>query len=298
MTRFTALVGCPLPLQLAGMGGGISTPTLALAVAHAGGLGLIGHPSSATEITDFFTDEIDPSPGRLGVNFLVPFLDPALVDVAARRARVVDFFYGDPDPRLVERVHAGGALASWQVGSADEARAAEAAGCDFVIAQGTEAGGHVRGQLALADVLRDVLDAVPMPVLAAGGIATADDVARAMELGGDGVRVGTRFVATNESGAHPDYVAALVDAGGEDTELTSRFDGGWPNAPHRVLRRCIAAAQSLPDSDPMRWSAMPPSRDVPGDVSAMAMYAGTGVGAVRARVPAADVVAELMAAVP
>ncbi len=294
MTRFADLVGCRLPLQLAGMGGGISTPALALAVARAGGLGMLGHPFAANEITDCFESGFDPAPGQLGVNFLVPFLDPALVDLAARHARVVDFFYGDPDAQLVERVHRGGALAGWQVGSPDEARAAQAARCDFVIAQGTEAGGHVRGELALVDVLRQTRAAVEIPLLAAGGIATAADVSRAMDAGADGVRVGTRFVATEESGAHPDYVAALVEADGDDTELTTRFEVGWPNAPHRVLRKCITAAEALPPDHPMRWSAMPPTRDMPGAVDAMAMYAGTGVGAVRARARAADVVAELM----
>ena len=114
--------------------------------------------------------------GRLGVNFLMPFLDLASVEAAAPRVAVIDFFYGDPDAGLVARAHQGGALVSWQVGDADEARAAIDAGCDFVIAQGTEAGGHVRGRLPLAEALEGVLSAVTVPVLAAGGIATGATV--------------------------------------------------------------------------------------------------------------------------
>src|SRR5262249_62239636 len=129
-----------------------------------------------------------------GVNCLMPFLDPDCVPIAARAARVVEFFYGEPERGLVDEVHAGGALASWQVGSPHEACAAADAGCDFVIAQGTGAGGHVRGRVGLLPLLAQVVEAVPVPVLAAGGVATARDVAAALAAGAAGVRVGTRFV--------------------------------------------------------------------------------------------------------
>jgi Nitronate monooxygenase len=94
-------------------------------------------------------------------------------EVAASRAQVVEIFYGDPDAVLVRTVHDSGALASWQVSSAAEAWAAVEAGCDFVVAQGTEAGRHVRGRLGLLALLPEVLGAVEVPVLAAGGVGTA-----------------------------------------------------------------------------------------------------------------------------
>jgi NAD(P)H-dependent flavin oxidoreductase YrpB (nitropropane dioxygenase family) len=120
----------------------------------------------------------------IGVNFLMPFLEEvAVVEVAASRVRVVEFFYGDPDAALMGMVHNGGALASWQVGSAAEARAAVEAGCDFVVAQGTEAGGHVRGRLGLLALLPEVLAAVEVPVLAAGGVGPARGVAAALAGG-------------------------------------------------------------------------------------------------------------------
>jgi NAD(P)H-dependent flavin oxidoreductase YrpB (nitropropane dioxygenase family) len=109
------------------------------------------------------------------------------------------------------------------------------------------------------------------------------------------VRVGTRFVAAEESGAHADYVAALVASDGDDTELTTKFEVGWPDAPHRVLRSCIAAAELDESTSSPRWLPSPPLRDTQGDVSAMALYAGKGVGAVSGRMPAAAIVAELMA---
>ena len=83
----------------------------------------------------------------------------------------MEFFYGDPDQQLVELVHKGGALCSWQVGSVDEAKHAADIGCDFIIQQGIEAGGHVRGKSNLSDILAETTSAVPVPVLAAGGIA-------------------------------------------------------------------------------------------------------------------------------
>jgi nitronate monooxygenase len=272
-TRFTDLVGCRLPLQLAGMGG-VATPALAQAVADAGGLGMLSG-----------VIPVQPMSGAIGVNFLMPFVVPALVDAAAAWARVVEFFYGPPDEALVRRA---GSIAGWQVGSADEARAAVDAGCRYVVAQGVEAGGHVRGTVGLLPLLDDVLAAVPdVPVVAAGGIGTARAVRAALAAGADAVRVGTRFVAAAESDAHPDYVQALVGAGAEDTVLTTAFSAGWPDAPHRVLRSCVQGEGGF---------VSPPTRDTPGDVSAGAMYAGQAVGAVRAVQPAAEIVAELMGA--
>jgi nitronate monooxygenase len=202
-TRFTDLVGCSAPLQLAGMGGGVGTPELASAVARAGGLGMIGPALSSEELRVSLDGLREDPPGVIGVNFLMPFLEGAAVEVSASRARVVEFFYGDPDAELVRTVHEGGALASWQVGSVAEARAAVQAGCDLVVAQGTEAGGHVRGRLGLLPLLGEVLEAVEVPVVAAGGMGTSRGVAAALAAGAAGVRVGTRFVAAAESGSTP-----------------------------------------------------------------------------------------------
>jgi Nitronate monooxygenase len=139
--------------------------------------------------------------------------------------------------------HAGGALAGWQVGSVAEAVAAAAAGCDYLVAQGIEAGGHVRGTQALDEILAQVVDAVRIPVLAAGGVATAERVVGLLRSGADGVRIGTRFLACPESGAHQEYVDSLLAATAGDTVLSEWFSEDWENAPHRVLRACEAAAR-------------------------------------------------------
>jgi nitronate monooxygenase len=164
-TRFTELVGCSVPIQQAGMGTGIATPRLAAAVANAGGLGMVSVYGYAPDVVAHMLDSAcQHTRGAIGANFLLVGLDPALVRecvaVAASRVRVVDFFWGEPDSALVTIVHAAGALACWQVGNRQEAIAAANAGCDFIIAQCIEAGGHVRGQIGSLALLDQVLDAV------------------------------------------------------------------------------------------------------------------------------------------
>ena len=305
-TPFTKLVGTSAPIQVAGMGG-ISTPRLVAASAEAGALGMLAGVGLAPEALAADLDAVARATrGVFGVNFLVPFLDRACVKIAARGCRIVEFFYGEPQADLVREVHAEGALAGWQIGSVEEALAAERAGCDLVIAQGTEAGGHVRGAVSLLPLLSQVLDAVRVPVLAAGGIATARDLAAVIAGGAAGARIGTRFVASAESCAHPAYVKALIAATAADTCLTEAFSIPWPNAPHRVLRSAIEAARVAPEgavgatehgghTTPIpRFSVEPPTVDTTGNIGAMALYAGESVTHVNAVAPAAEIVAELV----
>ena len=307
-TRFTDLLGCAIPLQQAPMGA-VATVELAAAVASAGGVGML-----RTEDVDVgeFGELLDQlrkrTTGVFGVNVLMPyFSDPTYIEIAAARgARLVEFFYGTPDRALVDLVHQGGALAGWQVGSRDEARAAQDAGCDIVVAQGIEAGGHVRGQLGLIALLSDVLEVATCPVVAAGGIGTGRALAAALAAGASAVRVGTRFIAAVESGAHPRYVDALIAARPEDTILTEAFSLTWPNASHRVLRSCVEAAERFVgdvvgavivngERRPVRrWAGTEPNRATVGAIEAMALYAGQSVGAVQRIEPAADIIRELV----
>ena len=305
VTSFTKLVGVTAPIQLASMPG-ITTPDLVAAVADAGGLGMVGAPLMSAPVLEAVLKNLsERTRGVFGVNFLMPFLDPACVPVAARRARVVEFFYGEPDAGLVESARRYGALVSWQVGSVAEAAAAERAGCDFIVVQGTEAGGHVRGETSLLPLLSLVLDEVRVPVVAAGGIATARSLAAILACGCGAARIGTRFIASAESGAHPSYVKALLAATAADTCLTEAFSGMWPNAPHRVLRSAIAAAEALTEDvigeahyaeqvlPVHRFSVIAPSSTTTGRIEAMALYAGESVSNVTAVQPAAAIVSEL-----
>jgi nitronate monooxygenase len=277
-TRFTDLVGCPLPFQLAVLGG-VGTEALARAVETAGGLGMVPRRVRVGE----------PRAGALGKGFLIPYL-PDVTEIVddVRGLRVAEFFWGEPDANLVEAGHSAGALVSWQIGSAAEARAADAAGCDFIVAQGVEAGGHVRGTEPLDDLLAEVLTAVSVPVVAAGGIGSPARVAELMAAGADAVRVGTRFLACPECDTHPDYVQALIAARAADTVMTDHFDadGGWP-APVRVLRSTLEAAVAAGNR-----SASPPTATAEAPLT-MACYAGLSVDHVREVKAAAEVVREL-----
>jgi nitronate monooxygenase len=306
------LLRCELPIQLAPMGSVAATPALPLAVAAAGGHGMypaLGLPPAAiAPVVDALADRT----GAFGLNFIVPLMDRASLDLAAQRVPYIDFFLADPDPALVEIVHAGGAICGWQVESEREARAAAAAGCDVVIAKAWESGGRKRIEGAtLLPLLDAVLDAVSVPVIAAGGIATARGVAAALAAGAHGVRVGTRFIAATESDAHPAWVRALIDADAEDAVVSVAFNVGLPEpGPHRVLRSSIEAAQALTADQAgvlrlagaeipvARFGAQPPTRDSTGAIEAMPFYAGQSAGAVRAIQPAAEIMAELAAGVP
>jgi nitronate monooxygenase len=310
-TRFTELVGCSVPVQQAPMGT-ISSPDLAVAVADAGGVGTVTALGLPPEVLLRRLDEMRRrTSGVLSANVVTGDVDEQVVVAVAERVRLVDFFWFDPAPRLVELAHRSGALVGWQVGSVAEARAAVDAGCDVVTVQGVEAGGHVRGSTPLLQLLSEVLDAVDVPVLAAGGITDGRSFAEVMAAGADGARIGTRFVATVESGAHPAYKQALVDAAGDCTVVTDAFAdcplcATSPRA--RVLRAAVERVAALDDDvvgtatmggTPVpvpRGSGLPPVVGAEGHLDAMAMYAGAGVGSVTDIRPAAEVITELMAA--
>ncbi len=310
-TRFTDMVGCAIPIQSAGMGS-LSTPALAAAVTNASGLGTVSvyggvPPAVIAETLDRLREQ---AVGPIAANFILHFVDPAevagAVTAASSRVKVINFFY--TDPALVALVHHHGTLACWQVGSREVALAAVAAGCDFVIAQGIGAGGHVRGTIGLLALLDEVLDAVDVPVLAAGGIGSGRAMAAALAAGADGVRVGTRFVAAEEAEAHPTYVQALFAARPEDTIYTEAFRVGWPiNAPHRLLRSCIGAAETFPGDvigegenlltgrrfPVTRFATHGVGRGFTGEIGVMSLWAGESVGRVTCVRPAAGIVREL-----
>jgi NAD(P)H-dependent flavin oxidoreductase YrpB (nitropropane dioxygenase family) len=269
---------------------GIVTANLAVAVAEAGGLGMltgmIGRDALSAQL------DVVPKDAPVGVNFLMPFIDDAAIEVAAARSALVEFFWGAPDTRTIDIVHAGGAHAGWQVGSVDEALQAQDAGCDVIVAQGTEAGGHVRGTIGLLPLLDELREVIDVPIVAAGGIGTGRAMAAALVGGADGVRVGTRFMAATESNAHPAYIEALIHSCAEDTTITTAFGDGWPDAPHRVLKSALAAGEALGDAQ--RWTPDWPASDFVGRVEAMALYAGQSVGAVRSRQSASTIVTELV----
>lgn len=274
-TRFTELVGCELPIQLAAMGG-VGTTELAAAVAGAGGLGMV--PSGAK-----------PAAGACGINFLMPF-DPTLEEIedASGRCRVLEFFYGDPRPDVIEITHRGGALAGWQVGSAAEAAAAEASGCDYVVIQGTKAGGHVRATQPLEQVLPETLAAVRVPVVAAGGVATPLRFAEVSAW----ARMECESAPDSSSPPSPVRIPSMCASSSPPPRrhttdrVVQRRVGGRPASRPPIGARCCSTERLA--------GAHPSVSCVDRGAIDMAMYAGTGVGDVTAADPAAAVVVDLV----
>jgi len=228
-------------------------------------------------------------------------------------------FWGDPAP-YVDVAHRAGALVVVQVGSAAEARAAAAAGVDAVIAQGVEAGGHVRGTTPVWVLLPRVVGAVgPVPVLASGGIGDGAGVARALRAGAQGVSLGTRFVASDEARAHPEYKRRIVASTAADTVYGELFDVWWPDAPHRVLRTRLvteweAAGRPPPGKRPgegtpigtlvrssgeklawPRYAVGVAGPDFDGDIDDAPLWAGQSCTVVNDIKPAAQIVGDLVA---
>lgn len=309
-TRFTKLLGIRHPIVQAPMGL-ITRAELAAAVSNAGGLGIM---SMVRMSPDFIREQIRKTRALtsrpFGIN-LIPAVAPAsgidsqLEVCLDERVPLISLFWCDATP-FVERCHAAGIVVMLQIGSVEEARSAAAAGVDIIVAQGMEAGGHVRGQVGLLPLLPAVVEAVaPIPVLGAGGIVNGRGLAAALSLGAAGVSVGTRFVASLECEAHPDYKKRLLEAVETDTVYGEVFHVGWPQAPHRVLKNALTdGATPIGPIARMRleelavevppFGSAPPTVHTVGQTELMANYAGQGVGLVRDILPAALIVEQLV----
>jgi nitronate monooxygenase len=245
-TALTRLLGIEHPILLAPMGGAAGG-RLAAAVTHAGGLGLIG--SGYANADTIRAELAEAGNARVGIGFITWALEnnPAALDVAlSARPAAVMLSFGDPAP-FASRVREAGCKLICQVQTVERARQAADAGADIIIAQGRDAGGHsgtTRGTMGLVPA---VVDAVtPVPVVAAGGIADGRGLAAALTLGAAGISMGTRFTACRESLWDRAMQAAVVQAGGDQTEQTRVFDivrgAPWPAIyPGRALRNAFSA---------------------------------------------------------
>lgn len=210
------------PIVQAGMGG-VARHELAAAVSAAGGLGTIGGTRAPIAAELAAARRLTDRP--VAINLLLPFLRPQDAAAAAGADAIVTFWGAPRRPAACTWIH--------QAGSVEEAKAAAAAGADAVIAQGVEAGGHVRGMLPTLELVERVRAAVRIPVLAAGGIVDRDGVRAVLEAGAVAAVLGTRFLLSEESRAHPEYKRRCLEA--DTTVLTELFGLGWPGAPHRVI---------------------------------------------------------------
>lgn len=312
-TALTRRLGVRHPVFQAGMGGA-ACADLAAAVSNAGGVGTLGMIRRSPA---FIRDQIRRTRALtrhpFGVNLVPPVPSPEGIEAqfevcVSERVPMLSLFWCDPAP-FVDRCHSAGILVMLQVGSAAEARRAVDVGVDVIIAQGHEAGGHVRGEVGLMALLPAVVDEVgPTPVIAAGGIADGRGLAAALALGADAVWVGTRFVASEESESHPDYKKRLVGARETDTVYTEAFHLGWPpHSPHRVLRNPLTEGAPAPAGAIARvnlgdrtievpaFSSGGPTIHTEGQTELMANYAGQGVATIDAVLPAATIVGRIVA---
>jgi nitronate monooxygenase len=266
-TAVCELFGIEFPIFNAGMGIGAGAP-LAAAVSNAGGCGVVGSEGRTNyglrnEIRR--TRAMTSKP--FGVNLIPDIAREGMIEAGIGEGPpIIVLFWGDP-VRWIGEAHRNGIKVLVQVGSVEEADVAASAGADAIIAQGYEAGGHVKATASLWANLPRIVDTVrPIPVLASGGISTGRGLAAVLMLGGQGISIGTRFVATHEAFASQEHKDRIVAARAEDTVYLDLFDGGFaPNAPHRVIRNKIVA----------EWEAAgrPPIGKRPGE--------GTIVGTVK-----------------
>jgi nitronate monooxygenase len=313
-TPVCELLGIEQPIVQAPM---VAVPELAAAVSNAGALGMLTLTWS-TPAGDPVRQTAALTDRPFGGNLIVSDDQHRRLDEALEAGlRVVSLFWGDP-AEYVEQVHEAGGVVLHTVGSAEEARRAAASGVDAVVAQGWEAGGHVRSQVATLPLVPAVVDAVaPLPVIAAGGIGDARGVAAVFALGAQAAWLGTRFLLAQEAPLHEEYRRHLLDAAETDAEwYADLYDVGWPDAPHRALHNSTAEAWEEAGRPPsgsrpgegeviahfpsgeqiVRYEPGAPMVGTTGDIEALSLWAGQSVALARRTQPAADIVAELVSA--
>jgi nitronate monooxygenase len=318
-TPLCTLLGCRYPILQAGMGG-VARSELVAAVTEAGGYGFLG---MVRETPDLIAREIDAvrarTDGPFGVNLIPAATDPDLLEAELsvclkKRVHSLCFFW-DVHADVIARAKAAGCRVLYQVGSVEDAVAAEKAGSDAAIAQGFEAGGHVRGAVSSLVLLPQVVRAVSIPVIACGGFASGESLVAAFALGAQGIHCGTAFLATEESFAHAYHKDRVVRAKSEDTVYTDAFALNWPpDSPVRVIANRLTdelgqfllghrpediPREAIADEDgrPIyKFSTDSPLRTTTGNVACLALFAGQIAGAIETIPSAGARVGEIVSA--
>ncbi|KAI7733434.1 hypothetical protein M8C21_020642 [Ambrosia artemisiifolia] len=313
------ILGFDYGIVQAPLGPDISGPELVAAIANSGAIGILRAPD--WESPDYLrelirkTKALTNKPFGVGIVLAFPHKEN-LKCVLEEKVAVLQLYWGQVTKDVVFEAHRAGVKVVPQIGSVEEAKSAADAGVDAIIVQGHEAGGHVIGQEALTALVPRVVDIVGskgIPVIAAGGIVDERGYVAALALGAQGVCLGTRFLATEESYAHPEYKKKLVEM--SKTEYTNVYGRArWPGAPHRVLKTPFFLKwRNLPDDEneanqPVighsmihgmekeirRFAGTVPNKTATGDIESMVMYAGEGVGLIEDILPAAEVVKRLV----
>ena len=306
-TRLTDVLQVTHPVMLAGMGG-VSYHRLVAAVSEGGGFGCMGASSMGDER---MVQEIAQVRELTDKPFGVDLLTAAPGDLAAKVTALIDggatvFVAGLGIPReVIELCHSRNVLVASMCGKVRHAIGAVEAGCDIVVAQGTEAGGHT-GKIATLALVPQVVDAVGdrVPVVAAGGIVDGRGMAAALSLGADGIWVGTRFIATPEAHATPGYKEQLLRLHEDGTTITKVYTGKTCRVVENSYTRAFEEAGGVAEPFPMQFiksvqdgaNHMGADEDAEGvDPDKEFWPAGQGAGAITELVPAADLVGRFVA---
>ena len=301
-TRLTEILDVEHPVMLAGMGG-VSYAELVAAVSEAGGFGSIGASTMAhSQLVEQMGEVRERTAKPFGVDLLTAApqdFESKVRDIAKGGATVYVAGLGVPRD-VVDLCHELNLLVVNMCGKVRHAIAAVDAGCDLVVAQGTEAGGHT-GTVATMALVPQVVDAVDgrIPVVAAGGISDGRGLAAALALGADGIWVGTRFIATPEAQAVPGYKDALLGLPEDGTVVTRAYTGKTCRVVRNAYTQAFEEAGGTPEPFPMQVlrSIEDGANHLGGDADARDvdpdrefMPAGQGAGAITELVPAATLV--------
>jgi NAD(P)H-dependent flavin oxidoreductase YrpB (nitropropane dioxygenase family) len=293
------------PIALGGMGA-IQSADLVAAVSRAGGLGAMGCHYLTPEQVRAGTAAIRERTNKpFGLNFLVfDVNEGAFAAALALRPSVVAFAWPRRDQDVkpyIARAHDAGAKVTFMAGGVPDAVRAAQAGADVIIAQGTEGGGHVGWQTTMT-LVPMVVDAVaPVPVLAAGGIADGRGLAAALSLGADGVLLGTRFLASEESPLHANFKQSILDSDGHDTLLSELPDLAaglvWPGAMsrsrrNRFIERWAGREWALRQNRAEALASIRAARSS-GDTAEAVLSMGQDAGLIREILPAGEIVARV-----
>ncbi len=305
-TRLTDLLGVEHPVMLAGMGG-VSYSALVAAVSNAGGYGCLGASTmSKTQLAEEITATKALTSKPFGVDLLTAFPDTLDENVELLiEGGASTFVAGLGVPRhVIDLCHRHDVLVISMCGKVEHARRALDAGCDVVVAQGTEAGGHT-GTVATFPLVPLIVDAVDgaIPVVAAGGIFDGRGLAAALALGADGVWIGTRFIATPEARALPGFRERIIEAHEDETVISRAYSGKTM----RVIKNDITAKYELDPSllkkfpDQLSVSVREGTFHLGGDDTTVGVDprregypAGQAVGAITDLVPAGELVARIV----
>ncbi len=243
--KFKDLLGIEYPIIQGGMAW-ISDAQLAAAVSNAGGLGII---AAGNAPGDWVKNEIRKAktltdkPFGVNVMLLSPFVEEVAEVVWEEKVKVIVTGAGNPG-KYIKKWRENEVTIIPVVPSVGLARRMESTGVDAIIAEGTEAGGHI-GELTTMCLLPQVVDSVSIPVIAAGGIADGRGIAAAFMMGASGVQVGTRFLVAKECNVHENYKKKILEAKDIDTIVTGRTTGH----PVRVLKNKLARIYKKMDKD-------------------------------------------------